>query len=137
MIGPRIVEPVGVRPPTASYAHAVIVPEGMELIYISGEVPEDLDGSVPTSFEAQARLAWRNVIRTLEAAHCSVTDLVKVTMFVHDRRYRDDNRLVHDEVLGTHRPALTVIVADHWDERWLVEIEGIAARPPREARDAS
>jgi hypothetical protein len=26
------------------------------------------------------------------------------------------------------RPVLTVLVTDHWDERWLTEIEAIAAR---------
>jgi 2-iminobutanoate/2-iminopropanoate deaminase len=111
----------------------MIVPAGMEMIHICGQTPEDLDGSVPESYMAQAELAWRNVARTLEAAQCSITDLVKVTMFVRDRCYREENRAVRDRVLGDHRPALTVIVADHWDERWLIEIEATAARPAAES----
>jgi hypothetical protein len=34
---------------------------------------------------------------------------------------------VRQEVLGTHRPALTVIITGIYDERWLLEIEAIAA----------
>jgi hypothetical protein len=43
--------------------------------------------------------------------------------------HRALNREVRPEVLGDRRPALTVLVTDHWDERWLIEIEAIAARP--------
>lgn len=115
--------------PAASFVHATIVPAGAALVFVSGQVPEDLDGSVPDTFEGQARLAWRNVERTLNAAGCTLDDVFKVTMYVRERRYRDDNRLVRNDVLGTRTPALTVIVADHWDERWLIEIEVIATRP--------
>ena len=38
------------------------------------------------------------------------------------------------EVLGDRRPALTVLVTDHWDEGWLIEIEVIAARRERRGR---
>lgn len=115
--------------PAASFVHATIVPAGASLVFVSGQVPEDVDGSVPDTFAGQARLAWRNVERTLAAAGCTLDDVFKVTMYVRDRRYREDNRLVRNKVLGSRTPALTVIVADHWDERWLIEIEVIATRP--------
>ena len=50
-------------------------------------------------------------------------------MYIRDRSYRVANREVRHEVLGDRRPVLTVLVTDHWDERWLIEIEAIAARP--------
>ncbi len=115
--------------PGAAFVHATIVPPGASLVFVSGQVPEDLDGAVPGAFVDQARLAWRNVERTLNAAGCTLDDVFKVTMYVRDRCYRLDNRLVRNEVLGSRTPALTVIVADHWDERWLIEIEVIATRP--------
>jgi len=37
------------------------------------------------------------------------------------------NREVRQQVLGAHAPALTVIISGIFDERWLIEIEAIAA----------
>ncbi|WP_243706386.1 RidA family protein [Micromonospora sp. KC721] len=56
-----------------------------------------------------------------------VTNLVKVTTFLSDRAYASVNTAVRNEVLGTHRPALTVTLAGIWDPAWLIEIEAIAA----------
>lgn len=75
-------------------------------------------------------MAWRNVERTLAAAGCTLDDVAKVNMYIRDRVYRQANRTVRNEVLGDRRPALTVLVTDHWDEEWLIEIEVVAARSP-------
>ncbi len=104
-------------------------PGRYELLFVAGQVPEDLDGSVPDGFADQARLAWRNVERCLAAGGFTLDHLVKVSMYIRDRSYRVANREVRHEVLGDRRPVLTVLVTDHWDERWLIEIEAIAARP--------
>jgi hypothetical protein len=37
------------------------------------------------------------------------------------------NREIRHEMLGSHRPALTVIITGIFDGKWLLEIEGIAA----------
>jgi enamine deaminase RidA (YjgF/YER057c/UK114 family) len=120
----------GVREPAGGFVHATIVPAGSDLLFISGQTPEDLDGSVPADFEGQARMAWRNVERTLEAAGFALDHVAKVNMYIRDRVYREANRVVRNEVLGDRRPALTVLVTDHWDEEWLIEIEVVAARRP-------
>jgi 2-iminobutanoate/2-iminopropanoate deaminase len=121
----------GVRVPAGGFVHATVVPAGSDLVFVSGQTPEDVDGSVSPDFEAQARTAWRNVERTLAATGCTLDDVAKVNMYIRDRRYREQNRTVRNEVLGDRRPALTVLVTDHWDEAWLIEIEVIAARQPR------
>lgn len=97
------------------------------LLFISGQIPETADGVVPASFTDQALLAWRNLEQVLTAAGMNLSNLVKVTTFLSARKYRDENRRVREQVLGDHRPALTVIVADIYDERWLLEIEAVAA----------
>ena len=61
----RGVDVPGVRPPAGGFVHATVVPAGSDLVFVSGQTPEDIDGSVPTDFEHQARMAWRNVERTL------------------------------------------------------------------------
>jgi 2-iminobutanoate/2-iminopropanoate deaminase len=124
----RTLDPAGVPEAVGGYSHAAVVPGGSELMFICGQVPQDLDGSTPTDFAAQARLAWRNVERTLAAGGYTLDHLVKVSMYIRDRQYRVANREVRHEVLGERRPALTVLVTDHWDEQWLIEIEAVAAR---------
>ncbi|MEO8264914.1 MAG: RidA family protein [Ilumatobacteraceae bacterium] len=133
----RGVDVPGVRVPAGNFVHATIVSAGADLLFVSGQTPEDVDGTVPDDFEAQARLAWRNVKRTLTAGGFTLDDVAKVNMYIRDRRYREDNRTVRNEVLGGRRPALTVLVTDHWDERWLIEIEVIAARHAPEAAGQS
>jgi len=132
----RGVDVPGVRPPAGGFVHATVVSAGNDLVFVSGQTPEDLDGSVPADFEQQARLAWRNVERTLSAAGCTLDHVAKVNMYIRDRCYRELNRKVRNEVLGDRRPALTVLVTDHWDEACLIEIEVVAARPVTEGRQS-
>jgi len=130
----RGVDVPGVRAPAGGFVHATVVPAGSDLVFVSGQTPEDIDGSVPTDFEHQARMAWRNVERTLSAAACTLDHVAKVNMYIRDRCYREQNRNVRNEVLGDRRPALTVLVTDHWDDAWLIEIEVVAARPSASGR---
>ena len=97
------------------------------LLFISGQIPESVNGEVPEGFRAQARLVWANVLAQLEAAGMSINNLVKITTFLSSREYAIANREVRQETLGTHAPALTVIIAGIFDEKWLLEIEAIAA----------
>jgi len=90
-------------------------------------VPERLDGSVPDSFEAQCEQSWRNVVEVLAAAGLGVAHLVKVTTFLTDRSQLVANRIIRRRVLGDHQPALTAVVVQTVDSKWLLEIEAIAA----------
>jgi enamine deaminase RidA (YjgF/YER057c/UK114 family) len=110
-----------------SYAQAQLVTAPARLLFISGQVPADAQDQVPKTFEEQCRLTWRNVESQLKAAGMALTDLVKVTVFLSDRQYRAANAAVRKEVLGTHTPALTIIITGIYDEEWLLEIEAIAA----------
>lgn len=110
-----------------SYAQACLVERPSRLLFISGQVPADAAGKVPAGFEDQCRLAWRNVEAQLLAAGMALTDLVKVTVFLSDRQYREANAAIRKEVLRAHAPALTIIITGIYDEQWLLEIEAIAA----------
>ena len=110
-----------------AYAHAQLVSSPSRWLFVSGQVPEDAEGKVPKTFEDQCRLAWRNVQTQLEAGGMTLTDLVKVTIFLSDRQYRAANAAVRKAVLGAHTPALTIIITGIYDEAWLLEIEAIAA----------
>lgn len=55
-----------------------------------------------------------------------VENLAKVTTYLSDRRYREANSRIRQEVLGDHTPALTIIITDIYAEDWLLEIDAFA-----------
>jgi 2-iminobutanoate/2-iminopropanoate deaminase len=113
--------------PAGGYSQALEVRGAQRLLFISGQIPVDTKGAVPADFRAQAELAWANVLAQLQEAELSVQHLVKVTTFLASREHTLANREVRQQVLGAHAPALTVIITGIFDERWLIEIEAIAA----------
>ena len=112
--------------PVGGYSQAFEVAGARRLLFVSGQVPESRDGEVPADFRGQARVAWANLLAQLDAASMSVENLVKVTIFLSSRDYAEANRELRAEVLGSHCPALTVIITGIFDERWLLEIEAFA-----------
>ncbi|NGN39447.1 RidA family protein [Mesorhizobium sp. CGMCC 1.15528] len=113
--------------PAGGYVQAIEVTGASRTLYISGQIPVAADGSVPEKFEDQARLAWQNVIAQLRAADMTLDNLVKVTIFLSDRKYTADYRRVRNEVLEGRQIGLTTIITGIFDESWLLEIEAIAA----------
>jgi enamine deaminase RidA (YjgF/YER057c/UK114 family) len=110
------------------YSQAVAVSGAERLLFISGQIPETTTGDVPGEFSEQARLVWRNVLAQLGAAGMTVANLVKVTIFLSSREYATQNGDIRREMLGAHRPALTVIITGIFDQKWLLEIEAVAAK---------
>ncbi|WP_027575637.1 RidA family protein [Bradyrhizobium sp. WSM1743] len=119
--------PATVHPPAGGYSMGLELKQHRRLLFISGQVPEKSDGSVPDGFEAQCEQAWRNVREVLAAAGLGVEHLVKVTTFLTDRSQVIANRAIRRAMLGEHQPALTVVVVETVDSKWLLEIEAIAA----------
>jgi 2-iminobutanoate/2-iminopropanoate deaminase len=115
------------HPTTVSYCQAHEVRGATRWLYISGQVPADAQGKVPPDFRGQCLLAWANVQAQLQAAGMTLDDLVKVTVYLSDRRYRQENYEVRHQVLGGRTPALTIVIAGIYDEGWLLEIEAVAA----------
>jgi len=121
------INPASAPEAVGGYVNALEVRGAQRLLFISGQIPCDRDGNAPDGIEAQCRQVWANLTAVLHDAQMDVTNLVKVTTFLADRAYAEVNTTVRAEVLGTHRPALSVIQAGIWDPAWLIEIEAIAA----------
>src|SRR3984893_2433685 len=120
--------PDTVAAPFGPYSHAVEVPEGSRLLYISGEVGVLPDGTVPEGIEAQAEACWWNVIAILADAGMGVGDLVKITTYLvqpEDVAAAGAARAKH---FGDARPgSATIIVKALVAPEWLIEIEAVAA----------
>lgn len=116
-----------IQPNDVSYAQAHEISGFKRLLFISGQLPQCEKCILPKDFESQCRRAWANVEQQLKQAGMDFSNLVKVTTFLSERRLRERNYEIRREVLGEHTPALTVIIADLYEEGWMVEIEAIAA----------
>jgi 2-iminobutanoate/2-iminopropanoate deaminase len=121
-------DPQDVPAAVGGYSQGVEVAAGARLLFVSGQIPETPQGSVPDGFEAQCRLAWANLVAVLRDAGMEPADLVKVSTFLTHPDQVPTNRRVRQEVLGGARPALTVVVVQTLESRWLLEIEAVAAR---------
>ena len=113
--------------PVGGYAQSMEVTGASRLLFISGQIPADTQGQVPEDFESQARLCWKNVIAQLTAAGMTLDNLVQVRIFLSDRKYIADYRKVRIEVLEGRQIGLTTIITGIFDEKWLLEIEAVAA----------
>ena len=127
MMQARTINASGAPAPVGGYAQAIEVQGFKRLLMVSGQIPVRPDGSIPADFDAQCRLAWSNVEAQLRAAGLTLDHLIKVTVFLSDRRYGIDNRRIRQEVLGSRSVALTVVITGIFDEKWLLEIEAMAA----------
>jgi 2-iminobutanoate/2-iminopropanoate deaminase len=112
--------------PAGQYTQAVEVHGGSRTLYLSGQVGIAADGSVPEDAEAQCALAWRNLQAQLRAAGMEIENLVKITTIVRNPADVASVRAGRASVLGTHRPASTLIIGGLSNPAWKVEVEGIA-----------
>ena len=124
--------PEGVHPPLGLYSHTVTVPEGTELIFISGQVGVRPDGSAPTTVEEQADQVFANLITLLQAHGLGPASIVKLTTFMVAGHDGDAVRAARLKHLGDHRPASTaVFVSQLVDPAWFVEVDAVAAKAAR------
>ena len=125
-LGIHPIDPAVLPAAKGNYTHGTLVDGARRTLFVSGQVPWPQGRTVPEDFESQCRITWRNVLAVLADAGLGVTSLAKVTTYLSDRRYREANSQIRQEVLGDHRPALTIIITDIYSEEWLLEIEAIA-----------
>lgn len=109
------------------YSQGIEVRKDARCLLVSGQIPEMPNGEVPSGFEEQCEVAWTNVEAVLDSAGMGVEDLVKVTTFLTSPDYAEANSRVRRSHLREARPALTVVVVQTLDDRWLLEIEAVAA----------
>lgn len=120
--------PASVAAPFGPYSHAVEVPEGSRLLYISGEVGVLPDGTLPETIEAQAEACWRNLGAILADAGMTLADLVKITTYLVRPEDVAAAGRARAKNLADSRPAsATIIVKALVDPAMLIEIEAVAA----------
>jgi len=118
--------PKKVSAPVGGYSHGLEVRSGNRTLYISGQIPEKLNGEVPSDFESQCEVVWNNIREILNESGMSFENLVKVTTYLTNQNQAESNSKIRRWFLGDVKPALTVVIAQTLETGWLLEIEAIA-----------
>ena len=118
------------------YAPAIVV-RGGQLVFVSGVTAapvyhshphRDEEFDLPSGMREQARLTMENLVKTLAAAGCTLSDVVMATRYLTDVSEQDDLNRVWAEYLGGHLPTTTTVevsrLATH--ARCKLEITAIA-----------
>lgn len=100
------------------------------VVYLRGQIGQDLDTRESVGIgdvEAQAEKAMANIKMLLEEAGSSLADIVKVTVYLIDPRYREPvYRTMGKWLRGVHPVSTGLVVSALARPEWLVEIDAIA-----------
>ena len=111
------------------YSHAVELPPGQRLLYVSGQVGVDSKGKIAAGIEKQCDLVWKNIGAILRSAGMGYGDIVKINGYLTDARYIGAYRSVRDKYVHDPMPASTLaLVAGLASPDMLVEVEVVASR---------
>ena len=102
-----------------------------DFIYVSGQGPVDpvSDQLVITGVEEQTTITLGNIARILAAAGASVTDIVKVSIFLRDISDFAAMNRAYSAFFGDHKPARTTIESKFHKSEMLVEVDCVAYKP--------
>jgi len=125
----RTFTPPAVRPPFAAYSHAVEVPAGHRLLFVSGQLGIGRDDAVPEDAGAQAELCFRAIGEILAAAGMGFADIVRINAYVSGREHLQPYMVARDRYVGTPPPASTLMIVQGFARpEFKVEVEIVAAK---------
>ncbi|WP_216589137.1 RidA family protein [Streptomyces brasiliscabiei] len=113
-------------PATAPYSPAVALGD---LVWTSGALPTQPDGSCPADFTDQVRAALANLEQQLKAAGADFSTVLKINGYVSDIERLPELNKVYDDVVNVHgKPARTTVEVSRFRGRVQVEFEAVAHR---------
>ncbi len=125
----RVVDPPGLAPPAANYAHAVLTENAQRWLHTAGVVGTRPDGSVPDDVGEQAEVMWQNVHAMLTDAAMDVTDIVSIITCVVANHDLGPVMAARDAYFNGHLAASVLLVVPHLAQpQWKVEVAVVAAR---------
>jgi len=96
-------------------------------VYLAGALGTEADGSFAADISTQTRRAFEKLDTVLREAGGALKDIVKLTVFITDMRWREGYGEVRAQFLPSDPPASTLVqVVALADPAALIEIEGIA-----------
>ncbi|MHA1565491.1 MAG: RidA family protein [Alphaproteobacteria bacterium] len=125
-MGRQLISSGSVFEEMAGYSRAVA--DG-DWVFVSGTVGVDFaTGKIADNVGEQTEQALRTIATALTEADASLSDIVRVRVYLKDRADVGDMCRVLKETFGDIRPTNTTIFCDFADEAMKVEIEVVALR---------
>ncbi len=121
--------PAGVHPPFANYAHGVSV-HARQLVVTSGQLGISSDGTVPGDARGQAEICFANIDAILAEAGLSRRAIVRLNAYVTDREHMAGYMAARDAYLtgADPMPASTLMIVSGFTRpEFVVEVEALAA----------
>ena len=124
----------GLGSPVGLYSHAVPIPEGRQLLCVSGQLSVDAEGNSVAAgdFDAQMRQVFANLATVLAAAGSDLTDVMKMTTYLVDPAHIDDFYRVRAELFqdlypdGVYPGNTLLVISRLVRPEFLIEIEALA-----------
>jgi len=126
----KALNPTHIAPPYKNrYSHAIEVAAGSRMLYVSGTVGVQPDGTVPSEFAAQVKAVMDNLTEILKAGGMDWNDVVKFQGFLMPQGDLATFAEIRQKYFGPQKPAMTVVwVSGLADPRWMVEVDLVAAK---------
>ena len=120
--------PTTLGPPVASYSHVSRVGD---LIHLAGQTGRDRTGTIPQGITAQVEQALENVRLALDSQGSGLGRVLKLTVYLTDRRHIPDFEAALERTLRPHcadgyPPSTLLLVAGLASPAMLVEIDAVA-----------
>ncbi len=133
---PRIIKPAKFGAPLGMYSHGMAA--AGELVVVAGQVgARGTSELVGLDVESQTRQAFENVRTVVEAAGCSMRDVIRLQTFLTSADHIAGFMKARQEVFqryfpgGVYPPNTLLIVSGLVKPELVVEIEALAVKAPR------
>ena len=117
----------GVYSTGGDWVHAIEVRGAERFLFLSGTMGLDPAGAAGATLDEQLELVWDNIRAILASAGMTTDNIVRLTSYLRDASYAEANAAARLRALGVRRVPTTAIVAQTLEEKWLVELEVVAA----------
>lgn len=98
-------------------------------VYSSGQIPVNpVTGEIPEGIEAQTVQALENLKQVLEAAGCSMAEVVKTTVFIKDMASFPVINKLYSGYFTEPYPARSCVEVAQLPKGVLIEIEAVAIK---------
>lgn len=115
-----------IYPATPDYVHALEVRNPTRFLYVSGTMGLDAQGIAGKTLTEQVALVWSNIRTILASAGMSVDNIARVTSYLRDASYAEENQNARVAALKGRVVPTTAIVVQTLVSDWLIEIEIVA-----------
>src|ERR687888_1332326 len=101
----------GIYPATSDYVHAMEVQEPKRFLCVAGTMGLDERGVAGETLGVQLDLIWSNIRTILASADMTVDNIVRLTSYLRDPAYAEENAKARVAALGGRPVPTTAIVA--------------------------